>query len=61
MQTKRELDNFYKLVGRFGMAGEKLEKLKIMTILSRTPPPYEETLKIVQKNEKMFSKVKHDK
>lgn len=56
---KKEVGNFEKLAERFGIAGEKLEKLKQMTILSRVPPPHQETLKIVQKNEKMLSKAKN--
>lgn len=35
---------------------KKLEKLKQITILSRVPPPYEETLKIVEKRLKIFQK-----
>ncbi len=61
---RREMGNFYKLAERFGIAGEDLEKLKQVTILSRIPPAREETLKIIdkrlrilQKNEKPLPKV----
>jgi hypothetical protein len=55
---EKEVENFYKLAERFGIAGEELEKLEQTTILSRIPPSYEDTLKLVQKNEKMLSKAK---
>lgn len=38
---------------------EKLENLKQAIILSRIPPPYEETLKLVKKREKILSKEKN--
>lgn len=43
---ERETENFETLAGRFGLTQEETEKVKIITMLTRTPPTRDEALKI---------------
>lgn len=46
---ERETENLEKFAERFGIFGDELEKVRKITILSRTPPTREDALKIVRK------------
>lgn len=54
----RETENFDKLAERFGLSQEETEKIKLITMLTRTPPTRDETLKIVRRSEKRLNKTK---